>query len=123
MPVADVSRASALVDAAPTTYWLDDPQRPAPLAPLLADTQCDLAIVGGGYLGLWTALLALERDPGLEIVVIEAEECGQAASGRNGGFCESSLTHGFGNGLARWPDEMPTLLEMGRENLAGIEQT
>ena len=80
-------------------------------------------MVGGGYLGLWTALLAKERDPSPTSCSLEAATCGQAASGRNGGFCEASLTHGFGNGMARWPDEMPELLAMGRENLAGIEDT
>ena len=58
----------------------------------------DLVVVGGGYLGLWTALLAKERDPGRDVVLLEGATCGHAASGRNGGFCEASLTHGFGNG-------------------------
>jgi glycine/D-amino acid oxidase-like deaminating enzyme len=63
------------------------------------------------------------RDPGRDVLVLEADRCGHAASGRNGGFCEASLTHGFANGLARWPDEMPLLLRLGRENLDAIEQT
>ncbi len=121
--MADAGHARAFAEASPRPYWLEDAERPDPLPALTGATTADLAVVGGGYLGLWTALLAHERDPGLDVVVIEAGECGQAASGRNGGFCESSLTHGFGNGLARWPDEMPTLLAMGRENLAAIEQT
>ena len=123
MPVSAASRASALVDAAPAPYWLDDPRRPGPLAPLAADTACDLAVVGGGYLGLWTALLAKERDPGRDVLLVEGATCGHAASGRNGGFCEASLTHGFGNGLSRWPAELDTLTQMGRENLDGIERT
>jgi glycine/D-amino acid oxidase-like deaminating enzyme len=113
----------AFAGASSTPYWLDDPARPDPLAPLEAATTTDLAVVGGGYLGLWTALLAKERDPSRDVLVIEAGRCGDAASGRNGGFCEASLTHGFGNGLARWPAEMSTLLAMGSENLDGIEQT
>ena len=114
---------AALRDAEPSAYWLTDAARPAPLPPLAGPDAADLVVVGGGYLGLWTALLAVERDPGRSVLVLEAETCGHAASGRNGGFCESSLTHGFGNGMGRWPDEMPTLLEMGRENLDGIEKT
>ena len=102
-------------------YWLDDPARPAQLPPLAETLTADLAVVGGGYLGLWTALLAKERDPACDVVVIEAGQCGYEASGRNGGFCEASLTHGFGNGLARWPDELATLLAMGRDNLDAIE--
>jgi len=113
----------SLRDAAPSAYWLDDPARPEPLPPLDGPSAADLVVVGGGYLGLWTALLAAERDPGRSVLVLEGETCGHAASGRNGGFCEASLTHGFGNGMARWPEEMPTLLELGRENLDGIEAT
>ena len=79
--------------------------------------------MGGGYLGLWTALLAKERDRERDVLLLEAATCGHAASGRNGGFCEASLTHGFGNGLSRWPDELELLTTMGRENLDGIERT
>lgn len=115
--------AESLADARPATYWLEDPDRPEPLPGLDGPVAADLVVVGGGYLGLWTALQAVEREPGRSVVVLEAETCGHAASGRNGGFCEASLTHGFGNGLARWPEEMPQLLELGRDNLDGIEQT
>ena len=114
---------SSLADVSPSAYWLDDPARPARLPTLEGATSADLVVVGGGYLGLWTALLAKERDPGRDVLVLEAGACGDAASGRNGGFCEASLTHGFGNGLARWPGEMPTLLRLGRENLEAIERT
>jgi glycine/D-amino acid oxidase-like deaminating enzyme len=102
-------------------YWLDDPRRPEPAAPLTGPAHADLVVVGGGYLGLWTALLAVTREPGRDVLVVEADTCGHAASGRNGGFCEASLTHGLGNGLARWPEEMPTLVRLGRENLDAIE--
>ncbi|MCX6397538.1 MAG: FAD-dependent oxidoreductase [Propionibacteriales bacterium] len=113
----------ALLDAAPTPYWLEDPSRPEPLGPLPGEIGTDLVVVGGGYLGLWTALLAVTREPGRPVVVIEAGTCGHAASGRNGGFCEASLTHGLGNGLARWPDELGTLVRLGRENLDAIGAT
>jgi glycine/D-amino acid oxidase-like deaminating enzyme len=81
----------------------------------------DLAVVGGGFSGLWTALMAKERDPALDVVLLEGRRVGWAASGRNGGFCSASVTHGLGNGMARWPEEMPALVRLGRENLAGIE--
>ncbi|KNB51243.1 FAD-dependent oxidoreductase [Streptomyces caatingaensis] len=113
--------ARALSDTTLRPYWLDDPGRPGPRPALVGDEHCDLLVVGGGYSGLWTALNAKERDPGRDVVLIEAEECGWAASGRNGGFCAASLTHGTGNGLARWPDEIGLLEDLGRRNLDGIE--
>jgi glycine/D-amino acid oxidase-like deaminating enzyme len=87
------------------------------------DLRCDLAIVGGGFTGLWAALLALAEEPARDVVVLEGSRIGWAASGRNGGFCAASLTHGLANGMARWPREMPELLRLGRENLDGIEAT
>jgi glycine/D-amino acid oxidase-like deaminating enzyme len=80
-------------------------------------------VVGAGYSGLWTALLAKEREPGRDVVVVEAGTAGWAASGRNGGFCSASLTHGFDNGLSRFPGEMDALERLGRANLDEIEET
>lgn len=54
------------------------------------------------------------------MVVLEGERIAFGASGRNGGFCDSSLTHGLANGLSRFPEELERLEELGRENLAGI---
>ena len=113
----------SLAGTEPGAYWLADPARPAALPELRGDLGADLVVVGGGYLGLWTALLAVTREPGRDVVVLEGETCGHAASGRNGGFCEASLTHGLGNGVARWPDELGTLVRLGRENLDAIEAT
>jgi glycine/D-amino acid oxidase-like deaminating enzyme len=112
-----------LADAEPKVFWLDDPAAPEPTEQLIGEHTADLAIVGGGYTGLWTALRAKERYPSLDVVVLEASTCGNAASGRNGGFCDASLTHGFGNGRARWPDELPLLERLGEENLDAIEAT
>jgi len=104
------------------TFWLDDVERTAYPA-LPGDMTTDLAIVGGGYTGLWTAVRAKERNPERRVVVIEASRVAWAASGRNGGFCEASLTHGEQNGQTRWPEEMDRLTELGMENLQGIEDT
>ncbi|HEV2426878.1 MAG TPA: FAD-dependent oxidoreductase [Acidimicrobiales bacterium] len=113
-----------LAHAQPELWWLDaDPLEPAPHAALVGDLGADLCVVGAGYTGLWTALLAKERDPGREVVVLECTETGAGASGRNGGFCSTSLTHGFRNGQRRWPDEMSVIERLGRENLDGIEET
>ncbi|KQQ05440.1 MULTISPECIES: NAD(P)/FAD-dependent oxidoreductase [unclassified Rathayibacter] len=102
-------------------FWLDD--APAPRAPLSGPATADLVIVGGGYSGLWSALRAKERDPSRRVILLEARSIGWAASGRNGGFVESSLTHGRENGLARWPAEFEDLERLGVENLDGIQET
>ncbi|WP_329044286.1 NAD(P)/FAD-dependent oxidoreductase [Streptomyces sp. NBC_01422] len=120
-PDAMRTAARSLSDARPLAYWLDDPGKPGALPALTRDEHCDLLVVGGGYSGLWTALIAKERDPGRDVVLIEGHEVGWAASGRNGGFCAASLTHGLANGLERWPDEIGKLEELGARNLDAIE--
>ncbi|MFC4465777.1 NAD(P)/FAD-dependent oxidoreductase [Streptomyces xiangluensis] len=115
--------AKSLSEAQPVSYWLDDLRKPHPEPALTTGETCDLLVVGGGYSGLWTALLAKERDPQRDVVLVEAREAGWAASGRNGGFCAASLTHGLANGLSRWPDEIHTLQELGARNLDAIEAT
>ncbi|MDH2903116.1 MAG: FAD-dependent oxidoreductase [Actinomycetota bacterium] len=113
-----------LSDLRPDLWWLDsDPLEPEARSSLIGDVGADLCVVGAGYTGLWTALLAKERDPHREVVVVEQYETGAGASGRNGGFCSASLTHGFGNGMRRFPREMPLIEEMGRQNLDEIEET
>jgi glycine/D-amino acid oxidase-like deaminating enzyme len=111
-----------LVDAAPVSFWLDSPDRPDPAPQLRDRAEADLAIIGGGYTGLWTALLAKEEDPSRDVLLLEGRRVGWAASGRNGGFCTSSLTHGTANGMARYPDDVPTLERLGKDNLDGIEK-
>ncbi|MBD8869067.1 NAD(P)/FAD-dependent oxidoreductase [Nocardioides donggukensis] len=111
---------SALAHAEPRVFWLDDPARPEPLPPLVGARQADLVVVGGGYTGLWTALLARQRHPDRSVLLLEAGRCGDQASGRNGGFVSASLTHGFGNGSARWPEELAELDRIGAANLRAI---
>ena len=106
--------------AAPIPFWLDDPDRPAPRPALTGATSVDTVVVGGGFTGLWAALTALEADPGSSVLLLEGTRLAENATGRNGGFCSASLTHGDGNGRSRWPDEMPLLRRLGEENLAGL---
>ena len=111
----------AIADAYPYPYWYDDVDEPESNPMLVRTETCDLCIVGGGYTGLWTAIIAKERDPSRDVVLLEGGAVGSAASGRNGGFMESSLTHGVGNGQERFPEEMPALERLGLENLNQIE--
>jgi glycine/D-amino acid oxidase-like deaminating enzyme len=76
------------------SWWLDEALRNEgnlPPTPALAGQRTvDVAIVGGGYTGLWTALALTSRRPDLAVAVIDAEICGAGASGKNGGKC-----HGY----------------------------
>ncbi|ACZ84873.1 NAD(P)/FAD-dependent oxidoreductase [Streptosporangium roseum] len=113
----------ALADAERKPYWLDSPAKPEPRPRLFGNTTADLAVVGGGFSGLWTALMAKERDPSLDVVLLEGRRIGWAASGRNGGFAMATLTHGIANGLERWPEEISTLERLGVANLDEIGET
>lgn len=66
--------------------------------PLAGNVRADIAILGGGYTGLWTALRLTELAPGARIVIVESDICGGGASGRNGGF------------VTGWWDELPGLI-------------
>ena len=122
-PPSEAAVDHALRDVADGCSWLEDVADRPRHEPLTADTRTDLAVVGGGYTGLWTAVRAKQRDPGRRVLLLEAGRVGWAASGRNGGFCAASLTHGEENGRSRWPDDHDVLVRMGEDNLAGIEQT
>lgn len=87
--------APQMAGAATTALWLERMghigQRPS----LEADNvDVDVAIVGGGFSGLWTAWYLTELDPGIRIAVIEREFCGFGASGRNGGWAVGELACG-----------------------------
>lgn len=69
-------------------FWLEqalNAEGGEPCAPLHGETRADVCIVGGGYTGLWTAVMLKEQNPQLDVVLIEADICGAGASGRNGG--------------------------------------
>lgn len=124
-PPSSADRAR-YADAEPSSYWIDGQPPREPLPPLGGPTEADLCIVGGGFTGLWTALHAKADDPGRDVLLLEADTVGAAASGRNGGFVDASLTHGVENGFARFADEMETLERLGQENFtqlrSGIER-
>lgn len=88
------------------SLWMQSaPGSLEPRAALPGDTTADVAIVGAGYTGLWTAYYLLAADPSLRVAVLEAEIAGFGASGRNGGWCS-----------ALYPVSMSTLAaEVGRD--------
>jgi glycine/D-amino acid oxidase-like deaminating enzyme len=92
-------------------WWLEEAGAVEPAPPLEGDTEADVAIVGGGYTGLWTALALKEREPGLDVVLLEADECGLGPSGRNGGF-----VHGYWSYAPRLREDFgdETALEVAR---------
>ncbi|MEA2581602.1 MAG: hypothetical protein QOE83_2494 [Actinomycetota bacterium] len=89
------------------SWWLEealaaDPGEPCP--PLTTDRSADVVILGGGYVGMWTAWQLLQRRPGIDIAILEQDICGGGPSGRNGGF-----TYGL------W-DDIESIVELfGRE--------
>jgi glycine/D-amino acid oxidase-like deaminating enzyme len=117
----DRGHLDAIADADLMPYWYDDVDQPDSNPTLVRDEHCDLCVVGGGYTGLWTAIIAKERDPERDVVLIDGAEIGSGASGRNGGFMESTLTHGVANGQERFPEEIELLEQLGLENLDAIE--
>jgi glycine/D-amino acid oxidase-like deaminating enzyme len=120
------------------SFWHDSvardttvPDDLGPRDPLGGDTAADVAVVGGGLTGLWTAYYLLERDPGLRIVVLEKHIVGFGASGRNGGWCSAlfpastaalAREHGREAAVAMRRAMVDTVAEVGRVTaLEGID--
>ncbi|MCW2838947.1 MAG: FAD-dependent oxidoreductase [Aeromicrobium sp.] len=74
------------------SFWWQQIGIPEPRESLDGDLDCDVCIVGGGFSGLWTAYILAALDPGLDVVVLEAEFVGFGASGRNGGWLSAELS-------------------------------
>ena len=117
MTAVSLPGTELLRDAEPTVFWSDREGAPPPAEPALSRTACDLLIVGGGFTGLWAAIEARAAHPDADVVLVDGQSIAFGASGRNGGFLSASLTHGLAHGEQLWPDEMPELVRMGRQNL------
>ena len=79
------------------SYWLEtcgDDLTPRP--PLNGSIDVDVAILGAGYSGLWTAYYLQQREPSLKIAIVEAEIAGYGASGRNGSWCTAHFPTSLG---------------------------
>ena len=97
--------------ARPISLWLDRLGH-QPARPPVESTAVDLLVVGAGLTGLWAALEAARQ--GHDVTVVDSATVGSGATGRCGGFINASITHGIANGHARWPDEMPAILDIQR---------
>jgi glycine/D-amino acid oxidase-like deaminating enzyme len=92
------------------SLWLaqaigEQPDQP----PLEGETRADVCIIGGGFVGLWTAYWIKRWDPSCGVVLLERDVCGDGASGRNGGFVLS------------WWAKFPTLArQLGTEDAVEI---
>jgi glycine/D-amino acid oxidase-like deaminating enzyme len=123
--------ASSTTEYRELSFWHETAGDLAPRAGLDGDAETDVAIVGGGLTGLWTAWYLLERDPRLRVVVLEKEIAGFGASGRNGGWCSALFprstaslerAHGTDAALAMRRAMIDTVGEVGRVTAdAGID--
>ncbi|MGH9366540.1 MAG: NAD(P)/FAD-dependent oxidoreductase [Thermoanaerobaculia bacterium] len=103
-------------------YWLAT--RPAhAIEPLSGDRKADIAIVGAGFTGLWTALFLKELVPSLEVALLEQAVAGYGGSGRNGGIIGETLDHSHELAAAHFgQEEARELARLGRENLDELER-
>lgn len=103
------------------SFWHDStPGSLTPRPALEGDIEVDIAIVGGGYTGLWTAWYLKQIDPGLNITILEAEIAGFGASGRNGGWCAAYLS-----GIEHWfsdPDARDGAVRLQRQMFDAVTE-
>ena len=97
------------------SLWWDGLQRDSTSPPLETDTTADIAILGGGYTGLWTAYFLKQIQPELDVVLVEAKHVGHGASGRNGGWLMGAL-----EGCEAFTDSSGTLPTEAREQLTHL---
>jgi glycine/D-amino acid oxidase-like deaminating enzyme len=76
-----------------TGWWIEEAGAPGPAPAAEGRSDADVVVIGGGYLGMWTAWQLLERDPQTRVVLLERERCGLGPSGRNGGFVNGYWLH------------------------------
>lgn len=102
------------------SYWLDSLPADQTQPCLQACITCDLLIVGGGFCGLWGAVLAKEQNADREVVLIEARAIANGASGRPAAIVSTSVMHGIDNTLRQFPNEVEELEQLGRENIDAL---
>jgi len=103
------------------SWWLEEalalPEFAGPEAPALrGNTTADVVIVGGGYTGMWSAWFLKERQPDIDVVLLEADICGGGPSGRNGGFV-NGLYEELGILVERFGDEGRRACELAARSI------
>lgn len=119
MTTAELALSNAIVKP----YWLDSTAIPQTEAPLCNRIRAALLIVGGGFSGLWAAIQAKEKDPNLDVALIDAGAVAHGASGRPGGIISTSVMHGLKNEARVFPRDIAELERLGRLNLDGFKDT
>lgn len=110
----------ALENAKFKPYWLDSADVPVPTPALSGEVRTDLLVVGGGFTGLWGAVLAMEKDPSRDVVLIEAKSVANGATGRPGAIVSTSVMHGLANAERLFPEDIKELERLGRENYDAV---
>lgn len=104
-------------------FWLDSAEAPQPQHSLNTNIETDLLIVGAGFTGLWSAIIAKEKNPARKVTVIEAATVAFGASGRPGAIVSTSVMHGLHIASEIYPDDLDTLERLGRENMQAFKAT
>jgi glycine/D-amino acid oxidase-like deaminating enzyme len=99
-------------------FWLAR-RPPRGHRPLESSCDADIAVIGAGLTGLWTALFLKELEPGLEVAVIEQGLAAYGASGRNAGMLSETVDHGHGLAIEHFGEsEARRLAALGEANVA-----
>ncbi len=102
------------------SWWQRTPgDEPAPLEPLVGRVDADVAIVGAGFTGLWTACYLKRLDPSLSVCLLEARYAGAGASGRNGGWCVGEMA---GQPAAHEKKQPGSALRMARAAQESVDE-
>ena len=103
-------------------FWMARRRARRPPEPLQGSEEADVAIVGGGYTGLWTALFLKELEPRRKVAILEQELVGYGGSGRNAGIVGETIDHSHELAIAHFGlEEARRLARLGRENLDAME--
>jgi len=114
---------AALSNVRFTPYWLDSNDAPAAEPSLTESTTADLLIVGAGFTGLWSAVIAKEKNPDRNIVLIDSKTVANGASGRPGAIVSTSVMHGLHLAAQLFPNDIEELELLGQQNMQALKET